>query len=97
MNLERLSLLPEHLDPLPEHLDPVSEHLDPLAEHLDPLQEPKKPIMFLGWKKKKRRNPTDKLKTSLETHTPLLSDWLTDWRASASPSLPLPLETCSLV
>ena len=47
MNLERLSLLPEHLDPLPEHLDPVSEHLDPLAEHLDPLQEPKKHFLVL--------------------------------------------------
>ena len=74
MKLERPTLLLEHLDPLPEHLDPVSEHLDPLAEHLDPIQEPKKPIMFLGFFKKTRRNPTDKLKTSLETHPPLLSD-----------------------
>ena len=79
MNLERLSLLPEHPDPLPEHLDPVSEHLDPLAEHLDPIQEPKKPIMFLGFLKKNRRNLTEKLKTSLETHPPLLRAIFTEY------------------
>ena len=70
MNLERLSLLPEHLDP-------VSEHLDPLAEHLDPIQEPKKPIMFLGFFNQTQRNPTEYQETSLETHPLLLSDWLT--------------------
>ena len=57
IGLGRPDLLPEQLDPLPEHLDPVSDHLDPLTEHLDPLQEPKKPMMFLGFCKKKAKKP----------------------------------------
>ena len=69
MNLERLSLLPEHPDPLPEHLDPVSEHLDPLAEHLDPIQEPEKPIMFLGFLKKPKK-PNGQAKNVLRNTPP---------------------------
>ena len=48
-------LLPENRDPLPQHLDPVSKHLDLLAEQLDPLQQPKKPMVFLGLKKKPKK------------------------------------------
>ena len=66
MKLERLSLLPEHLDPLPEHLGSVSEHLDPFAEHLDPLQEPKKPTVFLGFFKKTKGTLTENPKFERE-------------------------------